>query len=85
MWITPLCPRFAFVKLSVAKASLPHCNCPSDSRVYAAAGGEQTRGEGGGWGVTSEKKGGLGAGGSGRRDVARAKGRMRAVIYRLWV
>lgn len=60
MWITPLCPRFAFVKLSVAKASLPHCNCPSDSRVYAAAGGEQTRGEGGGWGVTGEKKRGAG-------------------------
>lgn len=55
MWITQLCPRFAFVKLSVAKASLPHCNCPSDSRVYAATGGEPTRGGGnrrkkGGWG-----------------------------------
>lgn len=52
MWITPLCPRFAFVKLSVAKASLPRCNCPSDSRVCAATGGEQARG-----GVTGEKRG----------------------------
>lgn len=54
MWITQLCPRFAFVKLSVAKASLPHCNCPSDSQVYAATGGEQTSGRGG---VTGEKRG----------------------------
>lgn len=80
MWITHFCHLLAFVKLSVAMASLPHCNCPSDSQVYPATGAQQT-GEGRGRRRGNRRK----KGGWGDLDVERAKGRMRAVIYSLWI
>lgn len=58
MWTTTLCHPSAFVKLSVAMASLPHRNCPSDSQVYIAMGNRMLRGAGQGEadaGVTGKK------------------------------
>ena len=94
MWTTTLCHPFAFVKLSVTMASLPHRNCPSDSQVYIAMGklhveGSQARGGWGGDAGVTGKKGSIGGGGQveggGERERERAKGRMKEVIYRWWV